>query len=369
MKILHYINNLGSGGAEKLLTDILPLMNERRNEIHLIFCNDKRNVEGFSRILDEAGIKITNFNTSFYNPFQVFKLIRIVRKEKFDIVHAHLFPTQYWLGLASYFFSKKTVLIKTEHSVFNERKDYAVLRPVEKVIYGRYRKIIGITEQVSDNLKNWLNIDQKIVTINNGVNLKQIREANLEVPNERPGFMDKEYFNILMVGRFDKDDQKDQTSLVMALKILPETFCLYLAGEGHKFEEVKQLANSLNLGKRVHFLGFRNDVYKLMKLVNLNVLSTNHEGLSGVTLENLASGIPFIGTDAVGVNNVVPDSTFLFPKKDPEALAAKILSVRNNVDLQKKMVEKALAHVNQYDIKIMVDKYLNLYETAIGEKQ
>ena len=94
---------------------------------------------------------------------------------------------------------------------------------------------------------------------------------------------------------------------------LPAHFHLFLAGRGALLEHTKQFTESLGLTERVHFLGMRTDVYSLMNKVDLNVLSTNFEGLSGVTLESLASGKPFIGSDVPGVNDIVPDPRFLFP--------------------------------------------------------
>ena len=153
MKILHYINNLGAGGAEKLLVDILPLMKAKGHDVHLVYSNSKANVKNYDLILKNSKINVRNLNVSFYNPLQIFFLLQIMRKEQYDIIHAHLFPTQYWLAFASIFKPKKTQLIKTEHSVFNERKQYRMLRPLDRFVYYKYNKIIGITDQVTDNLR------------------------------------------------------------------------------------------------------------------------------------------------------------------------------------------------------------------------
>ena len=364
MKILHYTHNLGSGGAEKLLSDILPLMKEKGHEVHLAISNDKLNVAKFQQKLDKVGVAIFNFKTSFYNPFQVIRLVNLLRTQQYDIVHAHLFPTQYWLAFASLLKPKETILIKTEHSVFNERKNYKILRPLEKFVYSRYRKIIGISTQVTENLSRWLKYQNEISTIENGVNLTEIREAGQEAKLKNYPFLLSHNFNVLMVGRFD-GEQKDQLSLIRALKYLPKDVHLYFAGEGPYFDTVKKETEVLGFLNQVTFLGLRQDIYTIMNLVNLNILSTNHEGLSGVALESLASGKPFIGADVEGVNNVVPDASYLFPKQNPVALSKKILSIKEDVALQKKMVDKALTHVQAFDISKMVERYLTVYFQSI----
>jgi glycosyltransferase involved in cell wall biosynthesis len=360
MKILHYINNLGSGGAEKLLTDILPLMKKEGYDVSLVISNSNRNMNRHEEVFKSNGIKIIDLNTSFYNPLQIISLIKLINRDKYDIVHGHLFPSQYWLAFASFFLDKKIKLIKTEHSVHNERKNYKLLRFIEKFIYNRYFKVIAITDQVNDNLAEWLQNIVKIDVIHNGVNIQQVKEAQILEPN----LFSSHNVNLLMVGRFD-GSQKDQATLIQSLSLLPEKFHLFLAGEGPFINESKKLVNQFGLKERVHFLGMRQDVYSLMKQVDLIILSTNHEGLSGVALESLASGKPFIGSDVVGVNNVVPNNKFLFQKGNPEFLASKIEEIISNKALQELMVKQALEHVNNYDITIMAEKYLDLYKVNL----
>lgn len=363
MRILHYINNLGSGGAEKLLSDILPLMKEKGYEVELMIANSKANVGKFEKTIQDSGIKIINLNTSFYNPLQVFKVLKYIKKNKIDIVHAHLFPTQYWLAFASIFLKSNVKLIKTEHSVYNERKGYAILRPIERFIYSRYVKIIAITEEVKLNLANWLkgDLESEITIIHNGVNLLQIRDEQENIEINHYEFIDPEFYNILMVGRFD-GWQKDQKTLVKSLALLSNNFKVIFVGQGDAIDDVIKSAESLGVKDKISFLGLRQDVYKLMTLVNLNVLSTNHEGLSGVVLESLASKKPFLGSKVVGVKEIVPDARFLFTKGDEKELAEKISKIANDKEYEESLIKTALAYVEQYDINHMVNEYLKLYE-------
>ena len=359
---MHYINNLGAGGAEKLLVDILPLMKAKGHDVHLIYSNNKANVEKYDTLLKNANIYVRNLKVSFYNPLQILTLIRIMMREQYDIVHAHLFPTQYWLAFASIFKPYKTRLIKTEHSVFNERKQYKILKPLDGFVYSKYNTVIGITNQVTDNLQNWVGKNIKLVTIENGVNLEQIRSAQQLNAKNDYSFFNNDKFKILMVGRFD-GKHKDQLTLIKSLNYLPNNIHLYFAGNGPALERIKKEVYTLGLKSKVDFLGMRDDVYVLMKMVDLNVLSTNTEGLSGVTLESLASGKPFIGSDVEGVNNVVPDESFLFPNQNPEKLAAKIQEIMQNPTFRQELIIKAKQFIGNYDILKMVENYLLAYES------
>jgi len=359
MKIMHYINNLGAGGAEKLLTEILPIMQAKGHKTHLVYSNNKKNFKEFDHIISQNGIIVHNFNMSYYNPLQVLKLIRLIRTQEYDILHAHLFPTQYWLAIASLWKSPQTKFIKTEHSVFNRRKRFKILIPLEKWIYSRYNIIVAISNAVKENLLNWLNKELNILVINNGINLSQMELMKKSKTSVESSFFDPGKYNILMVGRFVSE--KDQESLVKAISLLPVNYELYFIGEGYYMDEIKHLVDHLNLKDRVQFLGLRADVYKLMSMANLNVLSTNHEGFSGVALEAMASGRPFIGSDVEGVNDVVPDNLFLFPRKNHERLAAKIEEISNNTELETYLIERGLVHVKKFDISFMVENYLRAY--------
>ncbi|MGY0391572.1 glycosyltransferase [Bizionia sp. KMM 8389] len=359
MKILHYINDLGSGGAEKLITDMLPLMKEKGHQPFLLISTDKNNFKRNEDVIKTSNIPYKCLGVSIYNPFQIYTIVMFIRKHKFDVVHAHLFPTQYWLAFASFFLPNKTKLVKTEHSVYNERKNYKFLKPLEKLVYSRYTSIIAITEKVKQNLSEWLHKSDNIVVIPNGINLSEMEKS---ISDEKSySFLSSDFYNILMVGRFD-GWQKDQLTLIKSLRFLDSNVKVFFAGKGPFMEKVKEEVELQEVKSQVVFLGIRDDIYSLMNKVDLNILSTNHEGLSGVTLESLASGKPFLGSDVEGVQEVVPSELFLFPPKSPMAIAEKIKQISANKTLRNEMISLALSHVKQYDTKNMVNKYLSDYK-------
>jgi glycosyltransferase involved in cell wall biosynthesis len=362
MKILHYINNLGSGGAEKLLTDVLPIMKDNGHEVSLLICNSKKNMKRHEDVLKKSGVRIIDLNTSFYNPLQIISVIKIIKNGNYDIVHTHIFPSQYWLGLASIFISKNIKLIKTEHNASNNRRKYKILRILDRMVYSRYDLIISITEKVNKNLINWLNSNPKTKIINNGVNLSELNKAHVIDKINDISF--KDFKNILMVGSFDFT-KKNQLFLLEAFKYLPNDYRLFFAGEGPNLKNVKLKAEYLELHERVFFLGVRSDVYSLIKSVDLNILSSFHEGLSGYTLESLASGKPFLGSNVDGIKDIVPCNSYLFENSDAEKLSFKIQNILNDKNLRNQMIYNANQHVLKYDTKNMVAGYLEAYKTEL----
>jgi hypothetical protein len=80
MKILHIINNLGSGGAEKLIEDTLPIMNKKEDiELEVLLLTDKNNV--FAESLKKQGIKINVIGTdNIYSPTNIISIRKFIKK-------------------------------------------------------------------------------------------------------------------------------------------------------------------------------------------------------------------------------------------------------------------------------------------------
>ena len=144
MKILHIINTLNTGGAERLLTNILPIMKEQGNEVHLLLLN-KTSCD-YEKIISDYGISVNSMEL----PFGRFDLRAIFRLRKYmqvyDVIHVHLFPSQYWAAIAHKIFHSKSVLVTTEHSTFNTRGKFIITSFIDRFIYGLYDGIICISE-------------------------------------------------------------------------------------------------------------------------------------------------------------------------------------------------------------------------------
>jgi glycosyltransferase involved in cell wall biosynthesis len=123
------------------------------------------------------------------------------------------------------------------------------------------------------------------------------------------------------------------------------------------------LVTELGLSKRVHFLGIRMDVPKLLKTADIVVLSTHFEGLSLSSIEGLASGKPFVASEAPGLLEIVYNAGVLFPVGDEKALAEEInllLTDKNHYDA---VAFNCMQRAKKYDIKNMIDSHIKLYNS------
>jgi glycosyltransferase involved in cell wall biosynthesis len=100
------------------------------------------------------------------------------------------------------------------------------------------------------------------------------------------------------------------------------------AGTGSLLEKMTDMAKDLGLGKRAHFLGFRNDIPALLRASRATILTSEHEGLARSLMESACLGTPIIGADARGIRDVVlPDRGLLYPTGDAFALRDALIRV------------------------------------------
>ena len=348
MKILHVITSLRTGGAEKLMVDLLPRLRDMGNEVELLLFDGTRTP--FYEELENSGIKIYSLSVggNVYNPLNIFKLRKYLKK--YDIVHTHNTACQLFVAVCSLLCS--VVYYTTEHNTSNRRRDWRWYKPIDKWMYTRYKKIICISDQALTSLVNFHGKNDNNIVIYNGINLNKYLKPIKDITN-------KTEFIITMIAGFRY--QKDQDTLIRALPLLPANYKLWLIGDGERRHELENLVSSLSLGNRIEFWGIRNDIPQLLEQTDIVVLSSHWEGLSLSSIEGMASGRPFIASDVNGLKEIVNGSGILFPHGDENTLASEIKSLCENHELYKLVATACQTKAKQYDINIMAKKYNNIY--------
>lgn len=351
MRVLHVISSLEIGGAQRLLSDLLPIQKQQGIDVSLLVLKSEDNA--FSKKVADAGVPIISLNVkSFRNPFLAFKVRKVIRQ--YDVVHAHLVHALYICSLAAR--GLKTKMVYTEHSTSNNRRGKAYLRPIEKHIYGRYDKLISISQQTQDALQDWLQSnDGRFVVINNGVDTKAFANIHKEVIPK----------SLIMVSRFASS--KDQETVIRAMKELDDDVILRLVGDGENLEHCKQVARECVVEDRIQFLGARADVAELVAESYIGIQSSNWEGFGLTAVEIMAVGKPIIATDVDGLKQVVEGAGLLFSVKDISTLVGHITMIMSDNDCYEKLTMASKQRAVQYDITVTANKYVETYKTVCNE--
>lgn len=357
MNVLNIINDLNTGGAEKLLADTIPFMNKKGVKTDLLLLNG--HAYPFLKQLESyKGCKIYKLSKgSIYNPILIFRIIPYLRK--YDLAHVHLFPCLYYVAVAKLISFSKIKLVFTEHSTNNQRRGVMLYRWTDNIIYRQYHTIITISTEVKLFLKRHLGkLPTPFKTINNGVEIEKFQQAK---PAKRNNFGIQDDQNIIIhVARFTP--QKDPATLVRAIPYLKQPATVLFVGKGVEMESVKNLVSELGLEGSVQFLGLRNDIPELLKMADVAVLSSNHEGLSLSSLEAMASGTPLVASSVTGLKNLVHGAGILFRHKDEIDLAEKIDILLNDTKLYQDTVANGAKRVQKYTLQAMVESHIALYK-------
>lgn len=354
MRVLHVITSLYTGGAETLVVNLMPRLSALGQEVGLVVFNGER-TPLMDRLEKECSdCKVYRLGKSFYNPWYIIKLIRIM--QKYDIVHTHNSSPQLFAAIANLFCRKR--LVTTEHNTYNRKRGNRWLSMIDRWMYTRYDRVICISNQAEENLRKYLNRDisnkSHITTIFNGVDIQAINYAkSIES-------MKTNKFIVVMVAAFRP--QKDQRTLVRAIKRLPKSlYEAWLVGDGECIEDIRGYVDSLGLSDRVRFLGIRTDIPQILKTADVIVMSTHYEGMSLSNIEGMAAGKPFVASDVEGIHEVTEGYGILFPHGDDRALAEIIQQLYDDKSYYQQVANKCYERAKQFDISKMVMKYMKVY--------
>ncbi|MGE7982537.1 glycosyltransferase [Solibacillus sp. NPDC093137] len=355
MKVLHIIPTLASGGAEKMLVDIVKESIKFGVKCEVAVLTPNSNF--FGEELEKLNVSIYYGNTEkVYTYKNILFLRKIFKLNKYDIIHTHLFSAQLFAPMALINIKKNAKLFTTEHSTHNKRRNKKIFFILDYLMYAQYDKIIAITNDTKIKLNNYLrNTTKKTVVIENGIDLLVYRNA-LPIKREiiNPKIKNGEKIVLMVAGM---REQKDHKTLIRASKILPPEYRVIFVGDGEKMEEIQGYA--LEYGDpSILFLGNRKDVASIMKASDIFVLSSKWEGFGLVIVEATASGLPIIASDVPGLNEVVKKMNgVLFRPSNEVDLAKKIITVN------KKPVMPI--EIEEFGIENTVEKYFLLYKETI----
>ncbi|MGV0939087.1 glycosyltransferase [Empedobacter sp. ULE_I140] len=365
MRILQIIDSLPatSGGARfvvnlsKSLTNLgheVEVLVVQGTESHFFTELKSNNI----RIIDLGGKNLVYR----FNPIYILKIAKYL--DKYDVAHVHIFPTSYLVAFSSFLINKKSPIIFTEHNSYNRRAGHKIFNKLEKLVYSRFSHIVALSDQVKEFiLNNFLTCTKKLSIIQNAINTDEIFDA---IPLDRSVFGFKSYdFLLLMSARFT--NQKNHKLLLKGMLELPDNVKLILAGDGGLKTEMEYFVEVNNLKERVLFLGNRSDIFSLMKMVDVNILCSNFEGLSLAALEAMASGKPFIASNVEGLDFVVKNKNLLFNNIVDE-LVETVTRLLTDKIWYEKASEISVQRSKDFDFIKMTEKYLDVYQKVINEK-
>jgi glycosyltransferase involved in cell wall biosynthesis len=303
IKVLNVIKRLTHGGAEHLVVNLCSNLNKDKFDVHVLVIEGYRedNDRDMLRKLEENKVTV-----HFLGKMQkgkeklvtLCKIITFLKKNRPDIVHAHLEHCSIYTAVASLFY-KRAIYIQTIHNT--------VLTNVQllKILSKRFQRTIAISKEVEEVIKSELKIQKNYIKlIFNGVDTNRFnpigKKSSLIEQNDGTNNL---VINLLAIGRLAS--QKGHKYLIKALYNLINSglknLKLYIVGSGELQRELEALTKDLGIQKHVVLLGNRTEIPEIIRASHIYVMPSLWEGLSVSLLEAISMGIPIVATN-VGSN-------------------------------------------------------------------
>jgi glycosyltransferase involved in cell wall biosynthesis len=299
------------------------------------------------------------------DPLLFWSMCQLIRRERPQIVHTHLFKSDFHGRLAARL-CKTPVVISTAHNV-----DAWARRVPLGYLYGLTAqladRIIAVSDEVRDfQIRYTKTPALKMVTIYNGVDISSFENQSESGKAVRKELDLSDSVPVIgIVGRLEP--QKDHKTFFEAAaqikQSIPQARFL-IVGDGSLREELISRARDLNLSSSVMFCGIRKDIPAVMAAMDLLVFSSLWEGLPVTLLEGMASGLPIVSTAVGGVPGTVVnnETALLVSSENPGALANACLTILQDKKLAQRLAAAGKKRVaEKYSMHSMISCTAELY--------
>ncbi|MFC1570496.1 glycosyltransferase family 4 protein [Candidatus Omnitrophota bacterium] len=380
IKILHAITRLDRGGSsENTLLSAIGLV-EKGYEVTILFGETAEADVPLLKKAEEVGVDFILEEDLVRNIHPVqdmaafFDILRFLKRNKFDIVHAHSSKAGFICRIAAKLAGIKKIVYTPHGHVFYGYFGRGLTRLilfVEAMTAHITDKIIGLTPA---ECEEWLSFGvgrkEQYTSIPSGVDFdlvyghdpdeRDLREE-LGIPKDKP--------LVGSVGRFV--DIKGYEYFIMAAAELAKKrsdVCFILAGDGPLRERYNDMIRAENLQDRFHIIGWQKDIGVLIKALDIFILPSLNEGMGRVLVEAMALGKPVIATKVGGVPSIVSGGAGVAVEPhSSEALSDAIEKALDNPEETREMIEKGREKVLAgYSASEMVDRLDKLYKELLG---
>ena len=352
--ILHIIYNLGRGGAETMLVTVVKELGNYNNIVVTLFPKNHFNDE-----LQCDKYYCLNLKSILQLPFAIFKLKKIIKNNKVDIVHSHLF----WPTILSRMATPKNIpLITTIHAFIASSIEYRYrhIRVLDRFTYSlRKNIIIAVAEGAKQEYFNFLHLKPyKAYTLYTFVDTKIFDyKKSASVDNDQP------VFKLITVAALRQ--QKNHMYLLKAFKVLDnKQFQLDIYGEGPLHAGLKLFIENNNLN--INLKGEANNIHELLNEYHLFVMASTYEGFSLSVLEAMAMSMPLLLSDIRSFMEQCADTALYFSLKDTTDFADKLKQLvfdkNKRIEMGVKARERA---INNFTLGHHVTALQKIYAEAL----
>ena len=354
MKIMQVIPYFCFGGAEIMCENLTYALKNAGQEVFAVSLYHDRTP--IARRMEEAGIRIVYLDKKLgLDLSMVPKLIKIIRRERPDVVHSHLNIIKYAAAAAKLAGVRKCV--HTVHSLADREAEGRV----QKIINGFYFRRgwslpVALTPEVRNSVAEFYGLPlSRVPVIYNGIDLSRC------VP--KTTYETGETVTILHVGRFDVP--KNHPGLLEAFRLLLETHpeCrLRLVGDGELRPDMEKLAREKGIADFVEFCGMQSNVYPYLHDADIFTLPSIYEGNPMTIIEAMGTGLPIVASRVGGIPDMISDGeSGLLVEPEPQSICAGLTRLVGDAALRQRLGLAARKQSQTFSAEHMARDYISCY--------
>ncbi|WP_294378984.1 glycosyltransferase [uncultured Clostridium sp.] len=317
---------------------------------------------------------------SIKNIINIFRISKILRKEKYSVINTHTILASFFTRLSIIIsFKKSPLVINTVHGyLFDENSNFLkkfIMIVVEKLVKPVTDIILVMNSTDYEIAKKYNFYKNNLYFINGmGINASKFPLNTLEnklALREKFNFS-KNDFLLIYTAEFSK--RKNQKFLIEAIKHLYDEgytdIKLILLGDGNLFNNIKEFAHSLNIDKNIIFAGYQKNVCTYYHISDICVSSSRIEGLPFNIMEAMSTGLPIIASKIKGhIDLVTPSKNgFLFKYNNIEEFCGYVKELYNNRELLADMEITSNSISKKYSLESVFSKNTNIMFEEISKR-
>jgi glycosyltransferase involved in cell wall biosynthesis len=361
MRILQICSARELGGGERHLADLANSLARRGHDVHAVVVPSSPLHGELSALLKQNILELPMRNS--LNILSAFKLARILKERRIEIIHAHV-ARDYPLAALAAGRAEGAQLLITRHVLFPLNKSHRLtLRDVAAVI--------AVSHAVANRLRARRIFDrQKIVVIQNGIDVEQFARGREAV--DRPSAR----LIVGMIGHLAPiKGQKEFIRAAAKVCQSREDVDFVIVGEdkssrGENRRRTEKLISELGLSERVRLIGWVSDVPKMLATLDLLVSPSRSEPFGLSIVEAMAAGVPVIATMSEGAQEIIEANRTgrLVPISDELALAGAIDELLSDCKERERLSVNAQRAVRErFSLERMVDETEQLYRAVLTD--
>ncbi|CAN5786697.1 glycosyltransferase [soil metagenome] len=368
IRVLHLIDHLGSGGAQTALLNLLRYRDPARFECVVASMHGRGPM---AAEFEALGLPVVSLSARRWPPLYLFALPRLLRTQRFDVVHFHLFGANWIAKPIAWLFGCRVLF---NHDQCNDAlRDKGLFLLLDRLTNRLSSKILAVSRSIVRFLGEKENIPAQLIEyFPNGVDVRSFPPAT---PASRKAARERwslpaDAFIVGGIGRLVA--QKDFSfflEIAVLLHAQEPQVHFVIFGDGPEEMNLKKRCRILGLESRFTFAGYVSERSAIYQAIDLLLLTSRYEGTPMVLLEAMVSLVPIVATAVDGTAEILTSSrsALLFQLGEEVAGMEAVLALLRDPALRSRLaIQAQFDALEHFDAEKQMKLLESLYDSALS---